>query len=67
MSEKMEETPEMLQGKLEVEMWCYECLSRIDDAKKYVVITEDLLEESGDVLCESCFDPETLSQIRDNL
>lgn len=54
----------MLQGKLSEGYYCYECLSPIDDATKYVVITKELIEESGDVLCEVCYTPELLKDLQ---
>ncbi len=57
----------MLQGKLSDEFFCYECLSKIDDFTQYEIITEELLSDSGDVLCENCYDPELLSQLQAQL
>jgi hypothetical protein len=55
----------MLQGKLSDELYCYECLSRIDDFTKYVIISPELLAESNDVLCENCYDPQLLTQLQE--
>jgi hypothetical protein len=54
----------MLQGKIDDNLWCYECLSRIDDFTQYAIISDELLNDSGDVLCENCYDPELLSQLQ---
>jgi hypothetical protein len=55
----------MEQGKLSDEYYCYECLSRIDDSMEYMVVTPELLEESGDVLCSVCYSPELLLKLQE--
>jgi len=56
----------MLQGKLSDELYCYECLERIDDVTKYLIISPELLAESNDVLCEICYTPELLTQLQES-
>jgi|APCry1669188910_1035180.scaffolds.fasta_scaffold692495_2 hypothetical protein len=54
----------MLQGKITDNYYCYECLSPIDDFTQYEIISDELLNDSGDVLCENCYDPELLAQLQ---
>jgi hypothetical protein len=55
----------MLKGNLSDEYYCYECLSPIDDSMEYIIISPELLQESGDVLCSTCYTPELLTQLQE--